>query len=238
MDLYTYSTLKTKLMNDLDVEDLDFINGEEELLGYINEAIDDVESIVHTLGLDSSYFLTQGTITLVNGTADYSLPSDIFAAKIKKVFYINGNTKYEIHRVRDLSEVPYFQSGDDYKYVLLTTSGTANNFRLRFFPTPAESGAYIQVWYIRNATRLTTSTAATNVSEIPDSNNIILQHCKVRIYEKMGNPNLLTAVQMLESQKQLMMDTLREMIPDGDTTIQPDLTFYEDSYGTGEGGIY
>lgn len=236
MQLFTYSDLKTKLMNDLDVEDLDFINGETELLGYINEAIDDAESIVHTLGLDSTYFLSQSTISFVNGTADYALPADIFANKIKKVFYINGGIKYEVFRVRNLEEVPFFQSGDDYRYLpLAVTAAAANNMRLRFYPTPAETGAYIQIYYIRNAAKMTTSTGSTNVCEIPESANAILQHCKVRIYEKMGNPNLAVAVQMLESQKQLLMDTLREMVPDENTIIEPDMSFYEDTYITYRG---
>lgn len=212
------------------MEDLDFINGETELLGYINEAIDDAESIVHTLGLDSYYFLSQSTIALVSGTADYSLPSNIFANKIRKVFYINGGIKYEVFRIRRLEEVPFYQTGDDYRYLPLTTTGTANNMRLRFFPTPAENGSYIQIWYIRNATKMTTSVAATNVCEIPECANFVLQHCKTRLYEKEGSPNLSVAAAMLETQRQLLMDTLREMVPDENTLIEPDMTFYTDSY--------
>lgn len=230
MQLMTYSDIKTKLQNDLDVQDLDFINGETELLGYINEALRDAEALVHTLGLEADYFLIPATITLVSGTSDYVLPADIFASKIKAMFYINGNTKYEIYRVRDLRETPYFQTGDDYKYQLITTTGTANNMRVRFYPTPAESGAYVTVWYIRNVTTMTTSTAATNVCELPESVNFLLAHCKVRIYEKMGNPNLPEALAVLQTQKQLMVETLQEMVPDQDTLVKPDLSFYEDTY--------
>ena len=229
MDLFTYSSLKTKLLNDLDIEDLDFIDGEEELLGYINEAIDDAESVVHTLGLDAYYFNTQSTITLVSGTSDYSLPTDIFATKIRKMFYINGATKYEIFRVRDLDETPYFEAGDDYKYLIVTTTGTANNWRIRLYPTPAESGAYITIWYIRNATRMTTSTAATNICEIPDCNNFVLAHVKMRVLEKMGNPLLTHAIGILQAQRDLMTNTLMEMVPDENTMVEPDVSFYEDS---------
>lgn len=230
MNLFTYTSLKTKLQNDMDVEDLDFLDGETELLGYINEAIDDAESIVHTLGLDATYFLAQSTIALVSGTADYALPSNIYANKIKKIFYINGNTKYEVFRVRDLREVPEFQAGDDYKYVLLTTTGTANNMRIRFFPTPAETNSNIQIWYIRNCAEMTTSSASTNVCEIPECANLVMRHVKTRIYEKMSHPNYAASVQELEAQKQLLMDTLREMVPDENTVIEPDLSHYEDSY--------
>lgn len=233
MELQTYSNIKTKLQNDLDIEDLDFLNGEEELLGYINEAIDDAESMIHTLGLQAQYFLTQGTITLASGTADYSLPSDIFGHKIKAMFYINGNTKYEIFRVRDIRKTPYFQSGDDYQYLPLTTSATANNFRVRFFPTPAESGAYVQIWYIRNITKMTSAGGATNVCEVPEAINFIYQHVKMRVYEKQGNPLLVHAKEMLRIQRDLMLETLQEMVPDENSVIEPDTSFYEDCELTG-----
>ncbi len=230
MELMTYSNIKTKLMNDLDIEDLDFINGETELLGYINEAINDAESIIHTLGLEAEYFLTPSTLTLVSGTADYTLPSTIFASKIKAMLYANGDKKYELLRIRDVRSTPYFQAGENYMYLLIVTTGTANNARVRLYPTPAESGAYVTVWHIRNVTAMTTSTAATNVCEIPEAVNFVLSHCKMRILAKMGNPNAQLEVQIVQAQKDLMIQTLQEMVPDGDTLVQPDLSFYEDSY--------
>lgn len=233
MILSTYSDLKTKLQNDLDIQDLDFINGDAELLGYINEALNDAEAIIHNLGLESNYFLVQDTMTLANGTSDYALPTSIYASKIKKMFYINGQTKYEIFRVRDLNETPYFQSGDDYRYLLLTAAAgtSANNMRVRFYPTPAESGAYIQIWYLRNVTVMTSSTTdATNVCEIPEAVNYVYAQVKVRVYEKMGNPNLDLALKVFAEQKQLMIETLQEQVPDEDTTVRPDMSFYEDTY--------
>lgn len=215
-------------MNDCDVQDLDFINGETELLGYMNEAIDDAESIVHTLGLEAKYFLIPGTIALVNGTSDYSLPSDIFASKIVQVFYVNGNTKYEVFRIRDLKSTPFFQAGDDYQYLPITTTGTANNMRVRLYPTPAENGTYIQLFYIRNATVMTTSTAATNVCEIPESQNFVMAHCRYRIFEKMGNPLIAEAKEQLIAQKALMIETLQEQVPDENTLAMQDMSFYED----------
>jgi hypothetical protein len=145
------------------------------------------------------------------------------------MFYINGSKKYEVLRVRNLDEVPYFQSGEDYKWHVVTTTGTANNFRVRFHPTPAEDGAYIQIWYVRNATRMTTSTASTNICEIPDSSNLIMQHVKMRVYEKMGNPLLQHAMTLLGAQRDLMISTLGEMVPDENTIVEPDVSFYDDA---------
>lgn len=233
MNLLTYSDIKTKLLNDLDIYDLDFVNGEAELLGYINEALRDAQSEIHTLGLDAAYFLSQSTITLASGTSDYSLPSDIFANRIKKMFYVNGTTNYEIFRLRDLKIVPLIQASEDYRYLPLVKAANtaANNARIRIFPTPAESGAYVQVWYIRNITTMTTSTSdSTNVCEIPECVNFLFQHVKLRIYEKIIHPNTQLAMAQLVAQRQLMIDTLKEMVPDENTIIDPDTSsYYEQS---------
>lgn len=234
MNLFTYGDIKTKLQNDLDCEDLDFVNGDEELVGYVNEAIRDAEAIIHTLGLDSRYFLRQGTLTLVPSTSDYELPSDIFATKICKLFYINGTTKYEIFRVRDFKRLPFFQPSDDYEYILLNVPiapGEPNGMRIRLFPTPEEAGDLIQTWYIRKMLTLSTDAADTdNVCEVPECVNFIFQHVKRRVYEKMGNPNLSLAESDLQRQTELMKATLQEMVPDENTEAQQDFSFYTDSW--------
>lgn len=226
MNLPTYSDLKTKLQNDLDIQDEDFVT-ETELLGYMNEAIDDAETLIHTLGLEARYFLNTDTLTLVSGTSDYAMPTDIYANKMVKMFYINGAKKYEINRIRNLNEIPWTQTGEDYRYIIFNlTSGIV----MRFYPTPAESGAYISRYYIRNVRALTTSTSASNTLEIPESANFLLQHVKMRVYEKEGNPNLQKAITDVKVQYDLMAQTLQEMVPDGDNQILPDFTFYEDAY--------
>lgn len=226
MDLSTYSAIKTKLQNDLDLVDEDFVT-EAELLGYMNEAIDDAETLIHTLGLEANYFLNTDTLTISSGTADYSMPSDIYANKMMKIFYINGTKKYDIYRIRNLSEIPHVQSGEDYRYIIFNlTTGIVQ----RFYPTPLESGAYISRYYIRNVRKLTTSTGASNTCELPEAINFLYAHCRMRIYEKEGNPNLTKAIQDTKTQYDLMTSTLQEMVPDGDNQIIPDMTFYEDSY--------
>lgn len=233
MELQTYADIKTKLQNDLDVQDLDFINGDTELLGYINEAIDDAESIIHTLGIDSHYFLKQTTITASVGSGDYSeysLPTDIFANKIRKLFFINGSLKYEVFRIRDLKKIPFYQSADDYEYVLVSSGTRPIPMKLRIYPASREAGSVFTIWYIRNAYKMTSSEIdAANVCEIPEAINFVYQHAKMRIYEKMGNPNLSKSIADLGAQKDLMVQTLQEMVPDENTEALQDFTFYQDS---------
>lgn len=221
----TYSQLKTKIENDLDLIDEDFVT-EAELLGYFNEAIKDAEAVVHNLGLEARYFLTNDTMSLVSGTADYDPPSDIYATKFVNVFYDNGSLKYPVERIRDFKDIPYIQTGEDYRYIIFNlTAGP----KMRFYPTPAESGAYVPRYYIREVRQLTTSTSASNTLEIPEAQNFILQHAKLRIYEKERiSPNIEKAMMDLKTQHDLMVQTLQEMVPDNNNKILPDYSFYND----------
>lgn len=225
MILKTYSELKTKIENDLDLIDEDFVS-ETELLGYMNEALKDAESIIHTIGLDSYYFKTNDTLTLVAGTSDYDMPSDLFANKLLGVYYVNGSKKYRVDRVRTQEDVVLVdRTGMDYMYDIFNTT---NGIKMRFYPTPVESGAYIQRYYIRDARQMTTSTSASNTCEIPECTSFLIQHVKCRVYEKEGNPNIGKAMADLKTLYDLMVQTLQEMVPDGNNEISPDFRFYND----------
>lgn len=224
MELSTYSAIKTKLYNDLDLTDEDFIT-EAEFLGYVNEAMDDCEAIIHNLGLEAKYFKTTDTLTLVSGTADYAMPSDIYANKMVGMYYINGTKRYRIDRSRNQDSILYDATGSNYEYDIFNlTAGV----KIRLYPTPAESGAYVQRYYIRNVRKLTTSSEASNTCEIPESVNFIFAHVKVRVYEKEGNPNLAGASENLRLQHDLMVQNLQEMTQDGNNIINPDLSYYSD----------
>ena len=223
MELATYSNIKTKLYNDLDLHDEDFIT-EAEFLGYLNEAIDDCEAIIHNLGLEAKYFKTTDTLTLVNGTSDYDPPSDIYSNKIIGMYYINGGNKYKITRRRNQDDVLCDVTGADYEYDIFNLTA---GIKLRFYPTPAESGAYIHRYYIRNVRKLTTSTASTNTCEIPESINFIYAHVKVRVKEKEGSPDLPVARENLKLQHDLMVQNLQEFTQEGNNTIIPDYGHYE-----------
>ena len=95
---------------------------------------------------------------------------------------------------------------------------------MRIIPTPKEdtTGA-LKLWYIRNANRIEVNT---DVVDIPEFANFIIQYCKVRCYEKEGHPNMPTAQAKLEFYRQQMTETLNDMIPDGDDEIDPDVSWY------------
>ena len=199
-------------------------------MGLLNEGINNAEAVIHTLGLQARYFKNTDTLTITSGTADYALPSDIYANKLIGVYYINGSKKYPIDRLREQARVLDYDSTTtgDYCYDILNlTAGV----KQRFYPTPAESGAYVQRYYIRNVRALTTSTASTNTCELPECINFLFSHVKARVYQKEGNPLIEKAMADLKLQHDLMVQTLQEMVPDENNFIQPDTSFYDDFGG-------
>jgi hypothetical protein len=226
MRSWSYSEIKSKVEDDLDIKDELFITTDE-LMGYCNEAIDEAEAEIQ--GIYEDYFLTSESIDLVSGTSEYALPTDIYANKIRALIYSNGSTIYPVKRLKGSKEfvtLPLVQSGDDYRYILKNTAGTGP--RLVLYPASREtSSSVLTIWYIRNAARITDDS---DTCDIPEFANFIMQYMKVRCYEKEGHPNLDFAVAALEKQRKLMVDTLTGMVPDGDDEVERDLSFYEEHF--------
>lgn len=230
MELRTYTDIITKLNNDYDLTDENFIS-ETELLGYLNEAIDDAEAIVHNLHHEDKYFLTRSTFSWVSGTQDYALPTDIYSNKIRVINYNDGTEKYEIRRLKDLKKIPFLEATDPYQYLIINT--TASGVRARFYPTPAiTNSTYVEIWYIRNMLRMTTSAASTNVCEVPESVNFIYQHCKKNIAKKMRRPDLIAQEESdLKMQYDLLLSNLKDMTADDNTVMEMDLSSYWEQQG-------
>jgi hypothetical protein len=223
---WTYAELLAKVERDLDIEGETFVQPDE-MLGYANEAIDDCERIVK--GVYPDYFLDKDTITLVTSTKEYSLPSRIYAHKIRRMVYRNGGEVYTIPRIKDWRkfetyEVEQTGSGSSHisgYFILNSTAGAPKIL----FPQVNVSGEYVQVWFVRQANRLVETT---DVLDIPEASNYVMQHMKVRAYEKEGHPNLTLATQILVGLRADLEGDLAEMVPDADNELEMDTSFYED----------
>lgn len=230
---WTWTQVYAKMTAELDLEggDDDFVD-ESEMMAYANDAIDEAEALIHTLYED--YFLTRGTITLVSGTDSYSLTSNLtslYGHKIRAVIYFNGNEVYEVPRIRDWKKFLAYRLGrvnntsaTDLSYFLSNTTPGAPD--LVFTPVPAVSGAYIEVWYLRQANRLA---AGSDVVDIPEFVAFIFDYIRERVAYKegAGSPRHQSAKADLEKTRQIMTDTLTQMVADGDNLVEPDLSTYE-----------
>ena len=222
MRSWTYTELKQIVLNDLDLEDEDFISATE-MLAYFNAGIDMVEAIIHNLYED--YFLEPTALALVNGTQDYNFPSTMYAHRVRKILYDNGSNKYEIRKIKRLGQIPDIQTGDNYRWLPIDTA--ASGKKIRLYPTSAEtSSTNVIIWHIRNAKVLALDA---DVCDIPEFADVVVQFVKVRCYEKEGHPNTSKAMDDLRMMVTLMEATLTKMVDDeNDELMEEDYSFYDD----------
>lgn len=228
MQYFTYADLANKVQRDLGLEQEEAVRPVE-LLGYCNEAIDEAESEIHTLYED--YFLTSATISLVQGTATYAMPANIYASKIRAVLYSSGNTIYSIDRIREFKKFMDIMLSNstatsaNYRYFMVNDSAIAG-VKLQLVPTARETlPNAITMWYLRNANRLA---ADDDICDIPEFTPFVMQWMKMRCYEKMGDPRTPFAASLVDQQRKQMVETLTAMIPDGDNMIEADTSHYSD----------
>lgn len=224
----TYAEIKANLQKELDLEEETFITPEE-LLKYCNEGIELVSSDIHSIYED--YFLTNTTLNLVNGQAQYDLPSDIYAQKIRHIVYNdNGSKNYEIRRIKQIRNISNIQSEDLYQY-LITNSAVSGN-KLTIYPTPQEDSSYTTIWYLRNAKRIT---ADTDTLDIPEFSFVVVQYMRWKCLDKERRDDAEAALRDLNNMRAQMIDTLTARIPDEQNYIDPDFSFYaefdNDIYG-------
>jgi hypothetical protein len=199
------------------------------MLSYCNEAIDECESEIHTTYED--YFLSKTTISLVAGQDLYSLPTDIYASKIRGIIYQENDLIYPVRRFREMDKfekILFTQNKNpatSYNYILLNTSAAAG-IKLQLIPTARSNLTDgLHIWYIRNANRMVDDTS---ICDIPEFASFVLQWMKMRCYEKDGDQRYQGAAALMEQQRRQMIDTLTNMVPDGDNELEMDTTFYED----------
>lgn len=224
---WTWNEIKAKVEADLDLEGEVFIT-ESELLGYANEAIDEVERQVHMLCED--YFLSRTPLTLVNGQEAYDLPTDIYAMKIRDIIYRNGTSVFKMIRIPDWHKFEQYEAEqvgitNTMRYGFMILNETAGAPKIIITPTPTEDGVLGKIYYIRNANELV---LGTDVCDLPEAVNYVMQYVKVRCYEKEGHPNLPKAMADLEAEKQTTITALANMVPDNLNEIEPDLRLYDD----------
>lgn len=222
---WTWQMIQDKVENDLDLQSEIFIS-QTELLAYANEGIREAEAEIHSIYED--YFLSREALTLVNGQEEYDIPTAMYAHKIRRMVYKNGSKVYTVDRIRDWKKFEEYaleninKSSTTYNFFLVNT--TPGSPKILLSPPAKEDGAFITIWYLREANRLV---SLTDICDIPEFVNFVIQYMKVRCYEKeVGHPALPKAMADLEQQRQQMVSTLASMVPDAENNIEADLSMY------------
>lgn len=224
---WTWAEIRTKIKRDLDIEAETFIRADE-LLEYANDAIREAEAEIKALYED--YFLDKTSLSLVQGTDEYDLPTDIYAHKIRRVIYNNGSSVYTINRIQDWKKfetkaiADNFATSDLYQFFIYNPAAGTPKFLI--VPKARETVAdVVTIWYQRDANRLAVDT---DICDIPEFITFIFKHIKTSVYEKEGHPNLDRAMADLAVERERMQGVLAQMVPDAENEIEIDYTFYEE----------
>ena len=226
---WTWAQIKAKMESELDMTEETFID-EDEFREYANDAIDIIEANIITLNED--YFLSRGEITFVNGTDKYDLPENIYAQKVRGIIYFSGTKIYPIKRIREYQKFMKYRtarfetsSTDDYRYFIY--NDTVGNPEIMFSPPAYESGALAEIWYTRQANRLE---SGTDICDIPEFISYIFDYLREKAFFKKqaGSAKHVMAREDRDLSLQRAIDTLTNMVPDGDNEIEPDFSVYEE----------
>lgn len=232
----TYADLLAEVEDDENLAGEDFIDSDE-LLALFNRGIAKCERHIHTIYED--YYLTFAYLAMVTGEEDISLPSNIYANKIRRIIYQNGSNRYELKRLRttrsfiDKSYVDYNPSSTaDYVYFLTNNSST-DGTKITLSPASLETASSgdkrLRCWYLRHAERLTGTTTQL-VDILPECYDYLVQYVKTgAIRKEIGNPKLPEAKQELKELEYEMVTMLKNKIADDDDTLEQDLSHYEES---------
>ena len=230
MKYWEWSEIRTKIEQECDLEDEDFVR-RDELLAYCNEAIDEAEAEIHSLYED--YFLKKADLPVVANDELFSMSSllpDIYADKIRRLIFTEAGstTTYTVTRLKDWKKFEQKAVADTqvttdlYQYFII--NNTPGNPQIMLVPKSRESGT-LTVWYLRNANRLSVDT---DICDIPEFINFIFSHMKMKVYAKEGHPGYQEALERLETERARMNAVLASRVPDAENEIELDTSAYED----------
>jgi hypothetical protein len=193
---------------------------------HIRRAVLDATAIIHKL-YEDYYLVPAKAINIVSGTDSYATPTDLYVNKIRRVLFNDGALKYVIKRITNITDIPVFQPNDELRYIIVNELGVG--YRMKFYPTPSfTSATNVTMWYIRKSKELLLDT---DILDIPEEfTNYVLANAKYRCLQKdIGNPMREEFKIERDEQKQLMMTVLSNKVPDDETDIRCDYSFYNNS---------
>lgn len=230
MAFQTLADIRTQILAESDLEAEEFVQPAE-LLGYIHSAISVCEAHIIKLELRDKYFLKRTKLSIVQGEEDITLPTDIYANKIFKLVYKNGNEIYPIEPID--SEKMYEEiaiseiDGALRKYRYLVRHDVPGTEVIQLVPAARDNLTdVIHAWHYRDANRPEEDTDLIDLPEI--CYDFILKYCKAKVRDKEKDGQALQAamVEQKEAEK-LMIETLSQQIVDSSLTkVDMDLSWY------------
>lgn len=228
----TLEEILNEVNDEYDLSEETFID-ETEQLNMANSGLEVIEAAI--VSECPEYFkATPFQISLVDGTQDYDLPTDIYANKMNLIYYSNGSKKYELSQIKDLREVMDIEDGDDYRYLIVNS--TASGTKLRLYPTPAasESNA-INIFYTRNLKRFTDVTESLDA---PEAKLFLKEWIKEQVAKK---ERMTPDAPMSQNLKDILINTisaLKVMVVDENNLVPMNMEYFRYFVGNDNGGCY
>ncbi len=255
MTVDTYGQILDKVQADLELVGETFIT-DDEYVGLANSAVQDAFAEIEKLGLEDEYFTSDVPINLVKGQAEYPLPADIYANKIRAVMFANGVDVYEIKKMRRynkamrIARINSYASDSYYQYdlknrssavgpvliltptsrdVYLAADGVAGKMQGTVVP-----GALCFMNYIRELAKIplvsTGSLAASRATlvDIPEFYNFIFAEFKYQVAIKAHDPELEVYKAESDKYRMQMIVTLTGQVEDDATEVLPDMSHYRE----------
>jgi hypothetical protein len=226
----TFGDLRSQVEIETDTQGEEFVS-ESEVKQYFNSAVTLCEATIVKLGLREKYLQAEALISTVVGQADYDLPSDIVANKIRKVIYRNNTAIYTLKPLRsensyveeDLSNA--YPANEFYHYSLYKI-GTAMKMRLTPKASQSVTNA-IRMIYFKTLGRYV---ADTDVCDVPDiCYEYIMSYVRYRIYAKESPAIAQDEKQNMQALLGLMQETLQNQVADPDMDLMDqDFSHYYD----------
>jgi hypothetical protein len=208
----TLQNLFDEIQDDTDIGNGQDYVSDKQLVSFINRGIQRFEPIIHNLNQD--YYRSEYVLAVVNNQSQYSLPSEIFASKIRRIYYSKTSDELvPVKKIKTDEEMIYYMTlaagvntSGEYRYMIVNYSAnassdafsstvTATGQFIRFLPIPANDGALI-IYYLRNAKKfewLGNSTDYTATLDVPDFAHFISTYAKLQVALKRKNWNMVNA---------------------------------------------
>lgn len=228
MQYLTWGEIKEEVQKDHGIEgDPDY--DEQELVNMANRAINRVESRI--LALQQDYFLDKMEIAVTKGTSEYTLPSDIYGYKIRRVFWKeDGFSTRRLYRATNIDDMEeqanygYYSYDKKLRYMILNDAATGPRITLSY----SESDATLVVYYTRNANRFNAIDGDSQVCDIPEFADGVIAYMKYLVELKDKSPTLQATKQDYIDIMNELTSTLAQAVNDEDMMIEPDTEIFDD----------
>lgn len=228
MQYLTWGQIKTEVQKEYGIEgDPDY--DETELVNMANRAINRVESRI--LQLQQDYFLDKTTIPVVNGTLEYNLPDDIYAYKIRRVFWEEaGFSTRRLYRATNIDDMEdrqnfgYYAYDKKLRYMILNDAINGPKITLSY----SNADATLIVYYTRNAARFTDTDGDAQVCDIPEFADAVIAYMGYLVEMKDKSPTVGAKKQDYIDIITELTSSLGQAVNDEDMMIEPDTEIYDD----------